>query len=84
MQQLADIFYLSKTAVALEIDTVKRWIDRYAELDLEISGTKGIRILASEKRKRIYCATVSVKLPPRGKDWNEYLQHRQKCRDKER
>ena len=28
--------------------------------------------------------TVSVKLPPRGKDWNEYLQHRQKCRDKER
>ena len=56
MQQLADLFYLSKTAVALEIETVKRWIDRYDGLELEISGTKGIRILASEQRKRIYCA----------------------------
>ena len=27
---------------------------------------------------------VSYKPPPRGKDWNEYLQHRQKCREKER
>lgn len=27
---------------------------------------------------------VSYKPPPRGKDWNDYLQHRQKCREKER
>ena len=27
---------------------------------------------------------VSYKPPPRGKDWNEYLQHRQKCRGNER
>lgn len=56
MQQLADSFYLSKTAVALEILTVKRWIERYDGLTLEVSGQQGIRIVAEEQRKRVYCA----------------------------
>lgn len=28
--------------------------------------------------------SVTVHTPARGKDWNEYLQYRQKSRDKER
>lgn len=56
MQKLADTFYLSKTAVALEIETVKRWVDRYDGLKLEVSNQKGIMIHAREERKRIYCA----------------------------
>lgn len=54
--QLADAFYLSKTAVALEIPTVKRWVERYDALTLEISPQHGIRIVGEEKYKRVYCA----------------------------
>lgn len=42
---------------------------------------------AAERMKEKYAQqgyVVSYKPPPRGKDWNEYLQHRQKCREKER
>ena len=42
---------------------------------------------AAERMKGKYAQqgyVVSYKPPPRGKDWNEYLQHRQKCREKER
>ena len=42
---------------------------------------------AAERMKEKYTQegyVVSYKPPPRGKDWNEYLQHRQKCREKER
>ena len=42
---------------------------------------------AAERMKDKYAQkgyVVSYKPPPRGKDWNEYLQHRQKCRGNER
>ena len=42
---------------------------------------------AAERMKDKYAKqgyVVSYKPPPRGKDWNEYLQYRQKCRGKER
>jgi len=42
---------------------------------------------AAESMKDTYSRQgyiVSYKPPPRGKDWNEYLQHRQKCRRNER
>lgn len=42
---------------------------------------------AAERMKKKYSqkgCVVSYKPPPRGKDWNEYLQHRQKCRGNER
>lgn len=42
---------------------------------------------AAERMKEKYAQqgyVVSYKPPPRGKDWNDYLQHRQKCREKER
>ena len=42
---------------------------------------------AAEQMKEKYSAkgySVTVHTPPRGKDWNEYLQLRQKCREKER
>ena len=42
---------------------------------------------AAERMKQKYSAqgySVSVHTPARGKDWNEYLQLRQKCREQER
>ena len=42
---------------------------------------------AAERMKEKYTqqgCVVSYKPPPHGKDWNEYLQHRQKCRRNER
>lgn len=56
MQQLADAFYMSKTAVSIDLDTVKRWIDSSRDVRLEVSNTKGIRVLAPEERKRFCCA----------------------------
>ncbi|MBP3819160.1 MAG: helix-turn-helix domain-containing protein [Butyrivibrio sp.] len=56
MQELADRFYMSKTAVALTVQTVKRWIERSRNIKLEISRNKGIKVIADEKVKREYCA----------------------------
>ncbi len=55
MQELADRFYMSKTAVALTVQTVRRWIERSQNIYLEISGNKGIKVIADEKTKREYC-----------------------------
>jgi lichenan operon transcriptional antiterminator len=56
MQKLSEVFYISKTAVSIDIYTVKRWINRYEGITLEISGSKGIKIHASEERRRQYCS----------------------------
>ena len=56
MQQLADAFYMSKTAVSIDLDTVRRWIDSFYDVHLEVSNTKGIRVRAPEERKRFCCA----------------------------
>lgn len=56
MQTLADLFFLSKTAMSRELDIVKRWIMRSGVLSFETSNTKGVRIIGDEKYKRIYCA----------------------------
>ncbi|MEY8356019.1 HTH domain-containing protein [Lachnospiraceae bacterium 54-53] len=63
MQMLADIFYMSKSAVSLELNTVKRWVDRCDGIEMEVSNKNGIIIHAEEIRKRIHCAkfgTVNV------------------------
>ncbi len=54
MQELADTFFYSKTVIAVEMENVRRWCERQANLTLEISRTKGLRIYASEYRKRIF------------------------------
>ena len=56
MQELAERFYMSKTAVALTLQTVKRWIGRSNSIELEISGNRGIRVVADESKKRNFCA----------------------------
>lgn len=56
MQSLADIFFMSKTAISLEVGVIKRWIDRYDGLTLEINNKKGIKLHANEDKKRIYCS----------------------------
>lgn len=56
MQNLADLFFMSKAAINLELETLKRWIDRYEGINLEISRKKGVIVQADEKVKRRYCA----------------------------
>lgn len=60
MQTLADSFYMSKSAVSLELETVKRWLKRYEGIELEISNKHGIKINAKEKNLRFYCSKFSV------------------------
>lgn len=54
MQELADTFFYSKTAISIEMEHVRRWCERRTDLKLEISQIKGIRLDASELRKRIF------------------------------
>jgi lichenan operon transcriptional antiterminator len=56
MQTLADTFYMSKTAVSIELYTVKRWVDRYEGIEMEVSNKNGIKLHADELRKRLYCS----------------------------
>jgi|GEM_PF-1218907 len=56
MQTLADTFFMSKTAVSIELYTVKRWVDRYEGIEMEVSNKNGIRLHADELRKRLYCS----------------------------
>lgn len=51
-------------------------------LDADEPGKKAVERLKEKYGQQGYM--VSYKPPPRGKDWNEYLQHRQKCRGNER
>jgi len=51
-------------------------------LDADRWGREAADRLTQKYREKGY--TVSVRTPPRGKDWNEYLQHRQRCREQAR
>ena len=51
-------------------------------LDADDPGREAAERMKEKYTKQGY--VVSYKPPPRGKDWNEYLQHRQKYREKER
>ena len=51
-------------------------------LDADGPGKEAAERMKDKYSKQGY--VVSYKPPPRGKDWNEYLQYRQKCRGKER
>lgn len=61
MQELADRFYISKTAVSMELETVRRWITRNPGLDLEVSVQKGIRLLSTEPILRIFLCKFASK-----------------------
>lgn len=83
MQELADSLYMSKTSISLEIDNVKRWIERYQGLSLEINRQKGIKIHGDELHKRVYCAihiTSSnlADIPFLESMRSEYLEHYRK------
>lgn len=61
MQHLADAFFLSKTTVASEMETIRRWISRRTDLTLDISGVHGIRLDGEELRKRMYCVNHATR-----------------------
>lgn len=58
MQKLADLFFLSKTAVSIEVKTIQRWTERNPNVDLEVSAKKGLRIHATENMRRIFVSLV--------------------------
>lgn len=60
MQQLADTFYLSKTAVAESIKLVARWIDRNRGMSLTISKRFGIQLVAEESARQLLLSLVST------------------------
>lgn len=57
MQEIAESFYVSKTVVAKEFDTIKRWINRNKGLELEISSL-GCKINGDERYKRMYISNI--------------------------
>ncbi|PLS35207.1 hypothetical protein CYV26_07425 [Carnobacterium maltaromaticum] len=56
MQELADRFFMSKAAINLELDTIKRWMSRYEGINLEINRKSGVIVYADEWIKRLYCS----------------------------
>ena len=68
------------------LDTYLRDHPHLKQIDLCLDAD-GPGQAAAERMKQKYNQqgySVSVHTPPRGKDWNEFLQHRQKCRSQER
>lgn len=57
MQEIAESFYVSKTVVAKEFDTIKRWINRNKGLELEVSNL-GCKINGDERYKRMYISNI--------------------------
>ncbi|MHC5247294.1 helix-turn-helix domain-containing protein [Enterococcus sp. LJL90] len=60
MQQLADTFFLSKTAVSNEVKTIQRWVNRNPNLELEVSNQKGLKIHVTEDMRRIFASMVGT------------------------
>lgn len=58
MQKLADTFFLSKTAVSIEIGTIQRWLSRRPNIELNVSTKNGIKVISSEDSKRIFASLV--------------------------
>lgn len=57
MQEISEAFFMSKTAVAKDFDTIKRWINRNKDLELEVSSL-GFKINGDERYKRIYISNI--------------------------
>lgn len=86
MQHLADGFFLSKTTVASEMETVRRWIARRTDLTLDISSVRGIRLEGNELRKRMYCVNHATRtafgsLPFSPEIKEKYVNYLDGCRE---
>lgn len=60
MQYVADTFFLSKTAVSIEIKTIQRWMARNSEISIDISSNDGLKMIATENMKRIFGSMVGT------------------------
>lgn len=60
MQQLAELFFLSKATIALEIKTIQRWIGRNPKIDFEVSANHGLKIRTTENMRRIFVSAVGT------------------------
>lgn len=56
MQDLADRFYMTKAAIALKIEMIKKWMDRFEGIDLEVNRINVFMVHGNERKKRAYCA----------------------------
>lgn len=59
IRELSEVFYLSRSVVGRELKTIKRWLDQFEGLELLTFSNTGIRVIGTEKRKRVYCARIS-------------------------
>lgn len=68
------------------LDTYLREHPHLKQIDLCLDSDGPGQAAAAEMKQKYTQRgySVSVHIPPRGKDWNEFLQHRQKCRGRER
>ena len=58
MEFLSQHFYYSKTIVFLEIQRLKRWIDRIDGITLQVSKVEGVYLKGLENIKRYQIATI--------------------------
>jgi hypothetical protein len=57
---------------------------RRVDLCLDADGPGQAAASRLKQKYEVQCYAVAIHTPPRGKDWNEFLQLRQKCRGQER
>lgn len=58
MQNLGDIFFLSKSSISIEIKTIQRWLSRRPNVKLDISSQKGIKVIAKEEAIRVFLSII--------------------------
>ena len=79
IRELSEVFYLSRSVVDRELKTIKRWLDQFDGLELETSSNQGIRVIGTEKRKRVYCARISsiktIRSTPLGDELSAQFTH---------
>ncbi len=61
MEDFAEMLFVSKTAVYLDVKNIIRFLDDYTNLQLEISPIKGLKLNGDERTKRFLISNVLKK-----------------------
>ncbi|KRM95048.1 licABCH operon regulator [Liquorilactobacillus aquaticus DSM 21051] len=60
IQDLADVYFLSRTAIEMKLQKIKPILDQY-EIELETKGHEGLKITGTSKQKRKFAADLLYK-----------------------
>lgn len=58
MEELADMLYVSKTTIYLDVKEIISFLDYFSDLRLEISPIKGLKLEGDERSKRLLISNV--------------------------